>query len=117
MQTKGRIIASNDEKLLAQDVADNEIIQKMKKHTDSRHIFHLKNKGTGCYGIMLKQRDYYIYMYLPDKEVFSNLPLRVTGVVFLYLIILSFYGSGYIQPIWHIRNRNRKKMRNIKQNF
>ena len=75
---------------MAQDVADNEIIQKMKKHTDSRHIFHLKNKGTGCYGIMLKQRDYYIYMYLPDKEVFSNLPLRVTGVVFLYLIILSF---------------------------
>ena len=41
---KGKIIASNDEKLLAQDVADNEIIQKMKKHTDSRHIFHLKNK-------------------------------------------------------------------------
>ena len=39
---------------------------------------------------MLKQRDYYIYMYLPDKEVFSNLPLSVTGVVFLYLIILSF---------------------------
>ena len=87
---KGKIIASNDEKLLAQDVADNEIIQKMKKHTDSRHIFHLKNKGTGCYGIMLKQRDYYIYIYLPDKEVFSNLPLSVTGVVFLYLIILSF---------------------------
>ena len=90
---KGKIIASNDEKLLAQDVADNEIIQKMKKHTDSRHIFHLKNKGTGCYGIMLKQRDYYIYMYLPDKEVFSNLPLSVTGVVFLYLIILSFSWS------------------------
>ena len=87
---KGKVIASNDEKLLAQDVADNEVIQKMKKHTDSRHIFHLKNKGTGCYGIMLKQRDYYIYVYLPDKEVFSNLPLSVTGVIFLYLIILSF---------------------------
>ena len=87
---KGKGIASNDEKLLAQDVADNEVIQKMKKHTDSRHIVHLKNKGTGCYGIMLKQRDYYIYVYLPDKEVFSNLPLSVTGVIFLYLIILSF---------------------------
>ena len=87
---KGKVIASNDEKLLAQDVADNEVVQKMKKHTDSRHIFHLKNKGTGCYGIMLKQRDYYIYVYLPDKEVFSNLPLSVTGVIFLYLVILSF---------------------------
>ena len=106
---KGKIIASNDEKLLAQDVADNEIIQKMKKHTDSRHIFHLKNKGTGCYGIMLKQRDYYIYMYLPDKEVFSNLPLRVTGVVFLYLIILSFSWSWiYITNLAHQKQEQEK---------
>ena len=106
---KGKIIASNDEKLLAQDVADNEIIQKMKKHTDSRHIFHLKNKGTGCYGIMLKQRDYYIYMYLPDKEVFSNLPLSVTGVVFLYLIILSFSWSWiYITNLAHQKQEQEK---------
>ena len=106
---KGKIIASNDEKLLAQDVADNEIIQKMKKHTDSRHIFHLKNKGTGCYGIMLKQRDYYIYMYLPDKEVFSNLPLSVTGVVFLYLIILSFSWFWiYITNLAHQKQEQEK---------
>ena len=94
---------------MAQDVADNEIIQKMKKHTDSRHIFHLKNKGTGCYGIMLKQRDYYIYMYLPDKEVFSNLPLSVTGVVFLYLIILSFSWFWiYITNLAHQKQEQEK---------
>ena len=46
---KGKIIASNDEKLLAQDVADNEIIQKMKKHTDSRHIFHLIRMNINLY--------------------------------------------------------------------
>ena len=40
----------------------------MKKHTDSQHIYHLKNEGTGCHGIMLKQRDYYIYAYLPDTH-------------------------------------------------
>ena len=57
----------------------------MKKHTDSQHIYHLKNEGTGCYGIMLKQRDYYIYAYLPDTEVFHNLPLNVAGVIFIYL--------------------------------
>ena len=87
----GIIVASNDEKLLRQDTAGNEVVQAMKKHTDSQHIYHLKNEGIGCYGIMLKQRDYYIYAYLPDTEVFHNLPLSVTGVVFLYLLIFGIF--------------------------
>ena len=74
---KGTIVASNDESLLGQDTAGNQVVQAMKEHTDSQHIFHLKNEGTRCYGIMLKQRDYYIYAYLPDTEVFRNLPLSV----------------------------------------
>ena len=87
----GIVIASNDEKLLGQNTASNEVVQAMKKHTDSQHIFHLKNKGTGCYGIMLKQRDYYIYAYLPDTEVFHNLPLSVISVIFLYLLIFGMF--------------------------
>ncbi len=87
----GTIIASNNESLLGQDTADNAVVQAMKKHTDSQHIFHLKNEGTGCYGIMLKQRDYYIYAYLPDTEVFHNLPLSVTSVIFLYFLIFSLF--------------------------
>ncbi len=88
---KGTVVASNDEPLLGQDTADNEVVQAMKKHTDSQHIFHLKNEGAGCYGIMLKQRDYYIYAYLPDTEVFHNLPLSVISVIFLYFLIYSIF--------------------------
>ena len=88
---EGVVVASNDESLLGQNTADNEVVQAMKKHTDSQHIFHLKNEGTGGYGIMLKQRDYYIYAYLPDTEVFRNLPLSVTAVVFLYLLIFGIF--------------------------
>ena len=87
----GIIVASNDEKLLRQDTAGNEVVQAMKKHTDSQHIYHMKNGGTGCYGIMLKQRDYYIYAYLPDTEVFYNLPLSVVGVISLYVLIFGIF--------------------------
>ena len=87
----GKVVASNDESLLGKDTADNEVVQAMKKHTDSQHIFHVKNEGSGCYGIMLKQRDYYIYAYLPDTEVFHNLPLSVTGVIFLYFLIFTMF--------------------------
>ena len=87
----GIVVASNNESLLGQNTADNEVVQAMKKHTDSQHIYHLKNEGTGCYGIMLKQRDYYIYAYLPDTEVFHNLPLSVISVIFLYFLMFSIF--------------------------
>ena len=87
----GIVVASNDEKLLGQNTASNEVVQAMKKHTDSQHIFHLKNEGIGCYGIMLKQRDYYIYAYLPDTEVFQNLPLSVISVIFIYYLMFSIF--------------------------
>ena len=88
---KGTIIASNNESLLGQSTASNEVVQAMKKHTDSQHIYHLRKEGTGCYGIMLKQRDYYIYAYLPDTEVFHNLPLSVISVIFLYFLMFSIF--------------------------
>ena len=88
---EGIVVASNDESLLGQNTADNEVVQAMKKHTDSQHIYHLKNEGIGCYGIMLKQRDYYIYAYLSDAEVFHNLLLSVISVIFLYFLMFSIF--------------------------
>ena len=106
---KGTIVASNDESLLGQDTAGNQVVQAMKEHTDSQHIFHLKNEGTGCYGIMLKQRDYYIYAYLPDTEVFRNLPLSVTAVVFLYLLIFGIFCFwGYRADLAHRKQEQEK---------
>ena len=87
----GIVVASNDESLLGQNTADNEVVQAMKKHTDSQHIYHLRKERIGCYGIMLKQRDYYIYAYLPDTEVFHNLPLSVISVIFLYFLVFSVF--------------------------
>ena len=87
----GIVVACNDESLLGQNTADNEVVQAMKKHTDSQHIYHLKKEGIGCYGIMLKQRDYYIYAYLPDTEVFHNLPLSVISVIFLYFLMFGLF--------------------------
>ena len=106
---KGTVVASNDENLLGQDTAGNQVVQAMKEHTDSQHIFHLKNEGTGCYGIMLKQRDYYIYAYLPDTEVFRNLPLNVTAVVFLYLLIFGIFCFwGYRADLTHRKQEQEK---------
>ena len=105
----GTVVASNDESMLGQNTSGNEVVQAMKKHTDSQHIYHLKNEGTRCYGIMLKQRDYYIYAYLPDMEVFHNLPLNVAGVIFLYLLIFSvFWFWAYRTNLTHRKQEQEK---------
>ena len=105
----GIVVASNDESLLGQNTAENEVVQEMKKHTDSQHIYHLKNEGTGCYGIMLKQRDYYIYAYLPDTEVFYNLPLSVISVIFLYFLIFgTFWFWTYRTNLAHRKQEQEK---------
>ena len=41
---EGIVVASNDESLLGQNTVDNEIVQAMKKHTDSQHIYHLRKE-------------------------------------------------------------------------
>ena len=106
---EGIVVASNDESLLRQNTADNEVVQAMKKHTDSQHIYHLRKEGTGCYGIMLKQRDYYIYAYLPDMEVFRNLPLSVISVIFLYFLIFSiFWFWAYRTNLAHQKQEQEK---------
>ena len=105
----GIVVASNDESLLGQNTADNEVVQAMKKHTDSQHIYHLRKEGTGCYGVMLKQRDYYIYEYLPDMEVFRNLPLSVISVIFLYFLMFSiFWFWAYRTNLAHQKQEQEK---------
>lgn len=112
---EGIVVASNDESLLGQNTTDNEVVQAMKKHTDSQHIHHLKNEGIGCYGIMLKQRDYYIYAYLPDTEVFHNLPLSVISVMFLYFLMFSiFWFWAYRTNLTH-RKLEREKDEKYKE--
>ena len=45
-----------------------------------------------CWGrIQPTTRDYYIYAYLPDTEVFHNLPLSVLGVIFFYFLIFGLF--------------------------
>ena len=84
---EGRIIACNDESLLNQSTNDNAIIQTLKANADSKHIMHIPSSR--CYGLMLKQRDYYIYTYLPDKTIFSTLPQNVFIVMMLYCCVVS----------------------------
>ncbi len=64
---------------------------------------------------MLKQRDYYIYAYFPDTEVFRNLPLNVTGVISVYFLILSQLRLGVYRTEQAHRKQEREKDEKYKE--
>lgn len=83
---EGEVIASNDKKLIGQNTADNDIVQILKKHRDSKHIVHVYKKHN--YGIMLKQRDYYIYAYVADSVIFSTVPQNIVFIMVMYVCVI-----------------------------
>ena len=60
---------------------------------------------------MLKQRDYYIYTYLPDTEVFRNLPLSCNSCrFFFYLLIFGIFCFwGYRADLAHRKQEQGKR--------
>lgn len=86
---EGVIIASNDRSLIGQSSTEQEAIQQLKKNADSKHMMHLKAGDVFSYGIMLKQRDHYIYAYVPDTVIFQTLPQNVIACMFIYLVVLG----------------------------
>lgn len=97
---EGVIIASNNTGLIGQSTTDYEVIQKLKNHADSRHMMGLTINGVRCHGVMLKQRDHYIYAYVPDSIIFQTLLQNVIMCLFIYLIVVAL--------IWMIYRKSQK---------
>lgn len=85
----GVIIASNDESMIGQSTKENEAIQSLKQHDIHEKMAHLTVDGTHSYGMMKKQSSYYIYIYVPEKVVFSALLQNVMATFLLYVIAIS----------------------------
>lgn len=85
---EGVIIASNNTGLIGQSTTGYEAIQKLKNHADSKHMMGLMINGVRYHGVMLKQRDHYIYAYVPDSIIFQTLPQNVIMCLFIYLIVV-----------------------------
>ncbi len=82
----GQVIACNDTAQIGQSAADNEVVQSLKQAADSTHIIFIPEMHS--YGVMCKQRDYYIYAYIADCVIFSSLPRDMFLVFLIYTFII-----------------------------
>ena len=83
----GLVIASNDKALIGKETKDLPVVQALKENAGSRQLVNVSEEQ--AYGIMLRQYDHYIYVYLPDTKVFAALPQNLGITLALYLFALS----------------------------
>lgn len=104
----GQVIASNDQALIGEETKHLPVVQALKENAGSRHLVNISEEA--LYGIMLRQRDHYIYVYLPDTKVFAALPQNLGIVFFLYLFILSaFFMYHYRSQMLHQKEEKEKE--------
>ncbi len=90
---EGMVIACNDETQIGENTKDSMVVKRLKNHADSKHILYIPEKRS--FGVMLKQRDYYIFGYVPDSNVINfvikNMILVMGFFVCLLGAMLAFY--------------------------
>lgn len=90
---EGMVIACNDETQIGANTKDSMVVNRLKNHADSKNILYIPEKRS--FGVMLKQRDYYIFGYVPDSNVIDlvikNMILVMGFFVCLLGAMLAFY--------------------------
>ena len=84
------------------------MVQALKENAGSRHLVNISEEY--AYGIMLRQRDYYIYVYMPDTKVFAALPQNLGIIFVLYLFTLSaFFMYRYRSQMLHQKEEKERE--------
>ena len=84
-----RIIASNDEALADPKVEDSRILQQIKSNLSSAEVGHFKCDGSTYFGGLDRSRDYYIYAYVSDRMVATDMVKNMMAALIIYLIMLT----------------------------
>ena len=86
-----KIIISNDKKLEGTNVEDTPILNKIMKHGTGSKLTHAKDKNSVFghqFGLMEKSRDYYIYAFMGEHNVFGNTFFDVLAALLFYVLFL-----------------------------
>ena len=84
-----RIIASNDEALADTKVEDSRILQQIKSNLSSAEVGRFKCDGSTYFGGLDRSRDYYIYAYVSDRMVATDMVKNMMAALIIYLIMLT----------------------------
>ena len=86
-----KIIASNNKELVGGDAEDIDIISHIMNNASGSklvHTYHEFSNASRKFGLMEKSRDYYIYSYVNEKDVFDTTPYDMLYAMLIYLFLI-----------------------------
>lgn len=86
------IIASNDPGLLETRTDDIPILRRIKEEASSDRLVHAKRSEdlqAQNFGLMEHGRDYYVYAFMPERDVFDSAFQNVFYSMIVYLVLLA----------------------------
>ena len=87
-----KIILSNDESLMGRSTDEIEILRKIKARANSDTLMHARKDVdfiTQYFGLMEHGRDYYVYAFMSEREMFNSTLQNVLYCLIVYVIILG----------------------------
>ena len=84
-----RILASNDKELVNGDMDDFEILRAAREKCTAGGMTHILDGHGGYYASLDKGREYYFYIYVPERAVLHSVSRNVMYAVLIYVLIAA----------------------------
>ena len=86
---KNKIVASNDKELIGKNANTISVVQHINASGTEKKLVHTGKNFLQGYGMTVKGRDYYVYAYMPIRQVLASAPQNILYTIFIYLSILA----------------------------
>ena len=86
-----RVAASNDPTLIGMNIFENERLMSIRRsgHADKLIRVYAPKGIEQCYGMYSHGRDYYLYAYVPARQVYTITVMNLVVTLVMYILILA----------------------------
>ena len=88
-----KVVASNDETLIGGNAEEMAILRQIRQAYSSGELVRAswpEDSFRRYYGMMGCGRNFYVYMYMPEKTVFATTPQSMLFALIFYAVVLAF---------------------------
>lgn len=90
-----QVLASNDDSLAGKESRDIYVLSAINQKAHNGQLVHVRmdeNSPGQSFGIIDRGRDYYVYAFVSEKNVFGSTPRNLLWIAMAYLLIFALLG-------------------------
>ena len=90
-----QIVASNEEDLIGKNAKEIYVLDAINRKARNGELVHVRTQENGIpqtFGIIDRGRDYYVYAYVTERNVFGSTPRNLLWIAMAYLLIFALLG-------------------------